>query len=82
MPVKEAPVKQVIEKVTSIRKGRVKVIKLVQWEHSEFGSSRTQRVYEQVDCVLNKKLKRRIMNNLINPIMILENLRTNGALIL
>jgi putative transposase len=73
MPGNDAPVKQAIEEViTTSRKGRMKVIKLVQRKHPEFGSSRIRRVYEQGGFVLNKKLKRRVMHNPSNPIVIPE----------
>jgi len=73
MPVKDLVIKQAIEKITTnSRKGRVKVIKMVQREHPELGSSRIRRVYEQGGFVLNKKLKRRVMNNPANPIVIPE----------
>lgn len=73
MPVKDLVIKQAIEKITTnSRKGRVKVIRMVQREHPELGSSRIRRVYEQGGFVLNKKLKRRVMNNPANPIVIPE----------
>jgi putative transposase len=71
MPDKDAEVKQAIEKViTNTRKGRMKVIKMVQKSYPHFGSSRIRRIYEQGGFVLNKKLKRRVMNNPVNRIVI------------
>ena len=46
MPAKDAVVKKAIEEVIgSSRKGRMKVIKLVQKKHPEMGDSKIRRVY-------------------------------------
>jgi putative transposase len=50
------------------RKGRIKVIKLVQKKYPTIGSSRIRRVYEQSGFALSKKLRRRIKDNPANPI--------------
>jgi putative transposase len=71
MPAKDAVVKQAISEVIgSSRKGRTKVIKLVQKKHPEMGSSKIRRVYEQAGFSLTKRLRRRIKDNPANPISI------------
>lgn len=71
MPVKDIFIKQAIDKVIGTsRKGRIKVIKLVQKTHPEIGSSRIRRVYERSGLPLSKKLRRRIKDNPANPIEI------------
>lgn len=71
MPLKDQEVKEAIKNVVgNSRKGRTKVIKLVQKAHPKFGSSRIRRVYEQSGYALSKKLKRRIKDNPANPIAI------------
>lgn len=71
MPLKDEPIKQAIEKVIGgSRKGRNKVIKMVQKQHPGIGSSRIRRVYEREGFALSKKLKRRIKDNPKNPINI------------
>ena len=71
MTERDKPLKQAIEKVTSgSRKGRMKVIKMVQRKHPEFGSSRIRRVYEQNGFSLNKKTRRRVAHNPSNPITV------------
>ncbi|MFM6282091.1 MAG: hypothetical protein ACKPE2_28220 [Dolichospermum sp.] len=48
MPAKDAVVKKAIEEVIGCsRKGRTKVIKLVQKKHPELGDSKIRRVYEK-----------------------------------
>jgi putative transposase len=70
MPVKDAPVKEAIEEICkNSRKGRMKVIKMVQKKHPQFGSSRIRRVYEQYGFVLNRKTRLRVVNNPVNPIL-------------
>jgi hypothetical protein len=67
MPAKDAIIKQAIDQVIGIsRKGRMKVIKLVQKAHPEIGSSRIRRVYEHSGLALSKKLKRRLKDNPAN----------------
>jgi putative transposase len=71
MPIKDEPVKEAIKASIGVsRRGRMKVIRLVQKKHPEFGSSRIRRVYEQNGFSLQKKLKRRVKNNPANPISI------------
>lgn len=69
MPQKDTKIKQAIDQVLGTsRKGRIKVIKLVQKIHPEIGSSRIRRVYEHSGLALSKKLRRRIKDNPANPI--------------
>ena len=71
MPAKDAVVKKAIEEVIgSSRKGRTKVIKLVQKKHPELGDSKIRRVYENEGFSLSRKLRRRIKDNPANPISI------------
>ena len=71
MPAKDAVVKKAIEEVIgSSRKGRMKVIKLVQKKHPEMGDSKIRRVYENEGFSLNKKPRKRIKDNPSNPISI------------
>lgn len=71
MPAKDAVVKKAIEQVIgSSRKGRIKVIKLVQRKHPEMGDSKIRRVYENEGFALSRKLRRRIKDNPANPIAI------------
>lgn len=71
MPEKDIFIKQAIDKVIGTsRKGRIKVIKLVQKAHPEIGSSRIRRVYERSGLSLSKKLRRHIKDNPANPIEI------------
>jgi putative transposase len=69
MPLKDEPVKQAIQEVILNKKrGRKKVIKMVQKNHPELSKSKIRRVYEQNGFTLTKKLKRRIKDNPKNPI--------------
>jgi putative transposase len=71
MPEKDAHIKEVIQKVIGTsRKGREKVIRMVRKQHSEIGSYKIRRVYEQYGFSLSKKLKRRTQYNPANPIEI------------
>jgi putative transposase len=71
MPQKDAAIKQLIDEVLGTsRKGRIKVIKLVQKKYPNIGSSRIRRVYEQSGLALSRKLRRRIKDNPANPIEI------------
>lgn len=71
MPEKDKYIKEKIQEVIGTsRKGREKVIRLVQREHPEIGSYKIRRVYEKYGFSLSKKLKRRIKNNPANPIEI------------
>lgn len=69
MPLKDAPVKLAIEEVIANKKrGRRKVIILVQRKYPEISKSKIRRVYEQNGFVLMRKLKRRMKDNPVNPI--------------
>jgi len=71
MPEKDMYIKELIQEVIGTsRKGREKVIRLVQRKHPEIGSYKIRRVYEKYGFSLSKKLKRRIKNNPANPIEI------------
>lgn len=71
MPAKDVIIKQAIEQVIGIsRKGRTKVIKLVQKTYPAIGASRIRRVYERSGLALSKRLKRRLKDNPANPIEI------------
>jgi putative transposase len=68
MPIKDEPIKAAIEQVIgSSKKGRKKVIQLIQRSQPEFSSSRIRRVYELHGFALMKKMKRRTRNNPKNP---------------
>lgn len=69
MPVKDLVIKAAIEEaIGTSRKGRTKIIKLIQRRYPHISSSRIRRVYEQEGFSLHKKLKRRIKDNPKNPI--------------
>ena len=69
MPQKDEAIKTAIKSVLGTsRKGRNKVIVLVQRKHPQFGHSQIRRVYEQYGFSLSKKLRRRIKDNPANPI--------------
>lgn len=71
MPKRDKKIKKMIEEVIGdSRKGRMKVIALVQKKHPKIGSSRIRRVYEQEGFALHKKIKRRIKMETANPISI------------
>lgn len=71
MPGKDAEIKNKIEQVIGCsRKGRMKVIRLVQKQNPEPGSSRIRRVYERYGFSLNKKMKTRIKDQVKNPITV------------
>lgn len=71
MPQKDTEIKEAISSVVgNSRKGRLKVIKLVQKTNPELGSSRIRRVYERFGFSLFKRMKKRIVNNPSNPIVI------------
>jgi len=71
MPLKDALVKEVIQEVMGTsRKGRKKVICLVQRKHPQIGASKIRRVYEQNGFSLMKKLKRRLRNHPKNPAVV------------
>lgn len=69
MPGKDKHIREAIQQVMGkSRKGRIKIIRMVQKNHPEIGSSRIRRVYEQEGLALTKRLKRRIHLNPANPI--------------
>lgn len=69
MPIKDQAVKEaIIEVIGSSRKGRIKVIKLVQKRYPHLSASKIRRVYEKEGFALSKRLKRRIKDNPKNPI--------------
>ena len=69
MPGKDQVIKEAIQQVMGkSRKGRVKIIRMVQKNHPDLGCSRIRRVYEQEGFSLTKRLKRRIQLNPSNPI--------------
>lgn len=71
MPGKDIVVKQAIESVMgSTRKGRNKIIRLVQKNHPQLGASKIRRVYERAGFSLSKKWRRRMKDNSPNPISI------------
>lgn len=71
MPAKDAVIKEAIQSVIGAsRKGRTKVIKLVQKKYPALGDSKIRRVYEREGFSLSKKLRRRIKDNPANPISI------------
>jgi putative transposase len=71
MPVKDQPIKQAIESVmSSTRKGRNKIIRLVQRQHPYLSASKIRRVYVKEGFSLMKKPRRRLKNNPANPIII------------
>lgn len=67
----DAQIKKMIENVIGdSRKGRMKVVKLVQKQYPKIGASRIRRVYENEGFCLSKKMKRRINLETANPISI------------
>lgn len=71
MVKKDLFVKQAIDEVIgNSRKGRNKVIFMVQRAYPELGSSKIRRVYERYGYSLTRKMKRRIVHNPSNPIQI------------
>ena len=71
MPIKDAQLKTIIESVIgSSRKGREKVIRMVQKKHPHISSSKIRRVYEKEGFSLYKRLKRRVKQQVANPITV------------
>jgi len=71
MPEKDKPVEEAIRAVIGTsRKGRKKVIPLVQKRNPYVGASRIRRVYEQKGFALMKRYKLRLRNNPKNPAMV------------
>lgn len=71
MPLKDKFIAELIGKVVgTTRRGRKKVIPLVQRINPELGSSRIRRVYFQGGFSLMKRMKRRLRNNPPNPAIV------------
>lgn len=71
MPSKDASLKVIIEQVIGFgRKGREKVIRLVQRVHPHISASKIRRVYEREGFSLHKRLRRRIKDHAANPIVV------------
>lgn len=71
MPAKDQCVKEAIEAVIGrSRKGRNKIIRLVQKQHPQLSASKIRRVYVREGFSLFKKPRKRMKNNPANPIMI------------
>jgi len=71
MPQKDLEIEEIIRSVLGTsRKGREKVIRLVQKKHPNFSYSKIRRVYEIKGFSLHKRLRRRIKDNPANPIEI------------
>lgn len=71
MPAKDKTIRQLIESVIGTsRKGRNKVIKLVQRTNPEVSGSCIRRVYELSGLSLYKRPRRRIKNQKCNPLSI------------
>jgi putative transposase len=81
MPIKDKPIKETIEKVIgSSRKGRKKIIKLVQKELPEISSSKIRRIYERNGFALLQKQKKRKWNNPKNKATIPMNANVEWAI--
>jgi putative transposase len=71
MPIKDMLLKEAIQSVHgSTKKGRNKIIRLVQKIHPHLGSSKIRRVYVKEGFSLWKKPRKRMKDNPANPIMI------------
>lgn len=71
MPEKDVVIKTAIESVLgNSRKGRTKIIRLVQKKNPELGTSQIRRVYEKYGFTLSRKFRKRIKDNPANPIEI------------
>ena len=69
MPDKDRKLKSIISEVIGCsRKGREKVIRLVQKKYPHISSSKIRRVYEREGFSLYKRLKRRVKHQPANPI--------------
>lgn len=81
MPLKDSQVKEAIQTVIgSTKKGRNKIIRLVQKSHPHLGSSKIRRVYVKEGFSLWKKPRRRMKDNPANPIMIPSNRNEEWAI--
>lgn len=68
MPGKDQNISQAIQEVIGTsRKGRGKVIPLVQRKHPQLSKSSIRRVYEKEGFALMKRMKKRVRNNPSNP---------------
>ena len=68
MPLKDAPVSDAIKNVIGTRRrGRKKVIALIQRTNPDYGSSRIRRVYEQQGFPLYNKLTKKRSQTTANP---------------
>jgi putative transposase len=68
MPFKDEPIEKAIREVIgNSRKGRKKVIAMIQKKSPEIGCSKIRRVYQLKGFALMKRLKRRMRNNPKNP---------------
>lgn len=71
MPAKDQCVREAIEVVMGrCRKGRNKIIRLVQKQHPHLSASKIRRVYVREGFSLFKRPRKRMKNNPVNPIMI------------
>lgn len=71
MPAKDLVIKEAIQSVMgTTRKGRNKIIRLVQKKYPHLGSSKIRRVYVKEGFSLIRKMRRRTRNNPANPILI------------
>jgi putative transposase len=68
MPLKDAPIEKLMREVIgNSRRGRGKVISLIQRINGSISSSKIRRIYEQKGFALMKRHKRRLRNNPPNP---------------
>jgi putative transposase len=71
IPLKDASIRQAIESVIGkTKKGRNKIIRLVQKDHPHLSASKIRRVYVKEGFSLFKKPRMRMKNNPSNPIMV------------
>ncbi len=71
MPQKDKPISEAIRKVIGTKKrGRKKVIAMIQQKHPELGSSKIRRVYEQEGYALYTKPTKKRAQNPANPAFI------------
>ena len=69
--MKDIVVKEAIQSVIgNTRKGRNKIIRLVQKQYPHMGPSKIRRVYVREGFSLTRKMRRRTKNNPANPILI------------
>ena len=71
MPVKDEPIIEIIKQVIGTsRKGRGKVIPIIQRTYPQWSKSKIRRVYEKQGFALMKRMKKRIRNNPKNPAIV------------